>query len=111
MRAATALTDGEHVAEVVFAYDGGGLGKGATVTLLLDGTPVGTGRLERTLPLLFSIDQTLNVGIDRGTPVTDDYGTRNGFRFTGRIERIEIVSGDAVLPSVEEQVGAVLVTQ
>ncbi|WP_377319838.1 arylsulfatase [Pimelobacter simplex] len=112
VRATSPLTEGTHDVEVAVAYDGGGLGRGATITLRVDGTDAGSGRLERSLPFMFSMDQTLDVGVDRGTPVTDDYGTRDGFRFTGRIERVEIVSGDdALTPSVEEQVSSVLVTQ
>ncbi|NHA00904.1 hypothetical protein G5V59_15945 [Nocardioides sp. W3-2-3] len=94
------------------AYDGGGLGLGAGIRLLVDGVEVGEGRIERTLPYMFSMDQTLDVGIDRGTPVTPDYGTRDGFAFTGRIESVAIATGeDALQPSVEQQVEAALVVQ
>ncbi|WGX96551.1 arylsulfatase [Nocardioides sp. L-11A] len=112
VRSSVTLTEGEHVAELRFGYDGGGLGRGADIVLVLDGTEVGHGRLERSLPGMFSMDQTLDVGIDRGTPVTDDYGTRDGYRFTGRIERVEIVTGDdALAPPIEQQVEAALISQ
>lgn len=112
VRSSMPLSEGEHVAELRFAYDGGGLGKGADVTLVLDGSEVGRGRLERSLAGMFSMDQTLDVGVDRGTPVTDDYGTRDGYRFTGVIQRVEIVTGaDALTPPLEDQVQAVLVAQ
>ena len=35
----TALTAGDHQVRMEFAYDGGGLGKGGTVTLYIDGNP------------------------------------------------------------------------
>lgn len=106
------LAPDARVLELRFGYDGGGLGRGGDVRLLVDGTETGRGRIERTLPYMFSMDQTLDVGIDRGTPVTGDYGTRDGFAFAGRIESVEIVSGtDARQPSIEQQVEAALVVQ
>ena len=112
VRAARPLTDGEHVAEVDFAYGGGGIGKGGDVRLVLDGEVVAQGRLERTIPFFYSMDQTLNVGIDRGTPVTPDYGTRDGFRFTGRMHEVTIETAeDIVAATLEQRIGAVLVGQ
>ena len=49
---------GEHQIRMEFAYDGGGLGKGGDVTLYLDGDKVGEGRVEHTVPMLFSADET-----------------------------------------------------
>lgn len=112
VRATVPLRQGAQVVEVQVGYDGGGLGRGADVRLLVDATEVGRGRIERTLPYMFSMDQTLDVGIDRGTPVTPDYGTRDGFAFEGRLDRLEIISGeDALRPSVEQQVEVALVVQ
>ena len=37
-----------------FAYDGGGLAKGGTVTLFIDGKSVGSGRVDATVPAVFS---------------------------------------------------------
>ena len=68
------IPPGEHQVRVEFAYDGGGLGKGGTATLFLDGTKVGEGRVDATVPMLFSGDETTDVGTDSGTPVSDDYG-------------------------------------
>ncbi|OOK73857.1 arylsulfatase domain protein [Mycobacterium kansasii] len=69
-------------------YDGGGLGKGASVTLLVDHAAVVSGRLERTVPFRFSMSgETLDVGVDTGSPVAP-YG--HDFRFTGRIDRIDV---------------------
>ena len=57
-----------------FAYDGGGLAKGGTVTLYVDGDKVGEGRVDATVPMVFSADETADVGRDTATPVSDDYG-------------------------------------
>jgi len=89
----TAAPAGEHQVRVEFSYDGGGLGKGGTADLYLDGTQVGSGRVEATVPMLFSADETLDVGSDTATPVSDDYDTRTSV-FTGRIRRVQIDLGD-----------------
>jgi arylsulfatase len=56
-----------------FRYDGGGHGLGGDVSLVVDGEKVAEGRVEKTIPYYFSFDETLDVGVDLGTPVTDDY--------------------------------------
>ena len=48
-----------------FAYDGGGMGKGGTGTLSINGRKVGEGRIEKTVPVVFSTDDTFDVGEDR----------------------------------------------
>jgi hypothetical protein len=72
-----------------FAYDGGGLGKGGTVTLYIDGKQVGEGRVERTHRFLFSMDETTDVGSDAGAPVSEDYGPGNN-EFTGKVNWVEV---------------------
>jgi arylsulfatase len=88
------LTPGARRVTMVFDYDGGGPGMGGTISLLVDGIEVGTGRLERTVPLVFSLDETCDVGRDGGLPVSDDY-TAEGSMFTGTVDqvRIEIADG------------------
>ena len=65
-----------------FAYDGGGLGKGGTATLYVDGSSVGQGRVEATQPMIFSADETTDIGADSATPVSDDYDS-NSSTFPG----------------------------
>jgi arylsulfatase A-like enzyme len=89
----TEIPAGEHQVRVEFAYDGGGLGKGGTVTLYLDGKPVGEGRIDGTQPLIFSGDETTDVGSDTATPVSDDYNPQNS-AFTGRIRWVQIDLGE-----------------
>jgi hypothetical protein len=67
---------------VEFAYDGDGLTKGGDTTLFVDGTEVGSSRQEASIPMLFSGDETLDVGVDYGSSVSDDY-TPDTSRFTG----------------------------
>ncbi|RUP01227.1 MAG: arylsulfatase [Mycobacterium sp.] len=81
------LPEGPATVGLSFDYDGGGLGKGATISLLVDEHPVASGRIERSVPFRYSMSgETLDVGIDTGSPVAP-YG--HAFRFTGRIDRIE----------------------
>ncbi len=83
---------GEHQVRMEFAYDGGGLGKGGTATLYVDGTQVGEGRVDATQAMVFSADETTDLSADAGTPVSDDYGSRDS-AFTGRIRWVQIDLG------------------
>jgi arylsulfatase len=89
-----AIPPGEHQVRLEFEYDGGGLGKGGTATLYLDGTRVGETRVAATVPMAFSADETFDVGSDSGTPVTDDLAPRET-GFSGRVHWVEIDLGEA----------------
>jgi arylsulfatase len=82
---------GKHQVRIEFAYDGGGLGKGGTVSLYYDGQKVGEGRVERTEPMAFSADETTDVGRDSSTPVSAEY--RGKSVFTGKINWVQIDLG------------------
>ena len=71
-----------------FVYDGGGLGKGGTGTLLVNGKKVAEGRIEQTQCCAFSADEGADVGADEGTPVTEAYTVP--FTFTGKIAKVTI---------------------
>jgi arylsulfatase len=83
------LASGKHQVRMEFAYDGGGIGKGATITLYVDGGQVGNGRVGRTHALFFSLDETVEVGCDMGVPVSPDYGPRDN-AFTGTVNWVQI---------------------
>ncbi len=80
---------GTHQVRMEFAYDGGGLAKGGTVTLYIDGQKVGEGRVDQTEPIIFSADETCDVGFEAGSPVTYDYPTKGG-KFSGEVNWVEI---------------------
>jgi arylsulfatase len=84
---------GEHQVRMEFAYDGGGLAKGGTVTFYVDGQSVAEGRVEHTQPLIFSADETADVGNETGTTVSDDYDAESS-RFTGTINWVQIDLGE-----------------
>jgi arylsulfatase len=87
---------GTHQVRMEFVYDGGGLGKGGTVTLYVDGKKDGDGRVERTEPFAFSADETCDVGMEAGSPVSEEYGSR-GNKFSGEVNWVEIDVDKAAL--------------
>ena len=91
VQAAQALSPGNHVLRVVFKYDGGGIGKGATASLLVDEKPVGEVKIPQTVAVRFSLDETFDVGEDTGTPVLEDYAGKMPFRFTGELKKFAVV--------------------
>jgi arylsulfatase len=88
-----AIPSGTHQVRMEFRYDGGGPGKGGTVTLYLDGDQVGEGRVEATVPLIFSADETADVGRDTASPVSDDYEGESSV-FTGTVNWVQIDLGE-----------------
>jgi hypothetical protein len=93
---ASTIPPGTHQVRMEFNYDGGGLAKGGTVMLYVDGTKVGEGRVDQTEPLIFSTDETFDIGFQAGSPSSTDYGARDN-EFSGEINWVEIDLGkDAV---------------
>ena len=88
----TPIPEGHHQLRMEFAYDGGGLAKGGDVSLFHDGEPVGQGRVGATQPMVFSADETTDIGYESGTTVSRDY-TAAGSRFTGKIRWVQIDLG------------------
>ncbi|MCU1369968.1 MAG: sulfatase [Ilumatobacteraceae bacterium] len=87
------VASGTHQVRAEFAYDGGGLAKGGDVTLSVDGVEVGTGRVEATQAMIFSADETTDIGYESGTTVSSAY-TAATSRFTGKIAWVELHVGD-----------------
>ena len=75
-----------------FAYDGkpGELAKGGTGTLYINDEKVGEGRIDHTQPMIFSADETADVGIDLATPVVETIGSEAKSRFTGKIPKVTV---------------------
>jgi arylsulfatase len=95
IEAAQPLTPGIHTIVYNFKYDGGGPGRGGVGTILVDGKPVGEGRLERTQPGIFSVVDLADVGVDLGTQVAA-YGPSS--KFTGEIKSVIVqrIAAEAV---------------
>lgn len=81
------LDQGPATIRYEFAYDGSGAGKGGISKLLVNNQLVAQGRIERTVPLLFSCDETFDVGTDTGSPV--GLYPRD-FAFTGTIKKVDV---------------------
>lgn len=82
------LPAGKTTIRFEFAYDGGGVGKGGTGALFVNGKKVAEGRIEQTQCCAFSADEGADVGADEGTPVTEAY--KVPFKFTGKINQVTI---------------------
>ena len=92
IEATETIPAGRHQVRMEFAYDGGGLAKGGNVTLFYDGRPVGAGRVETTQAMVFSADETTDIGYESGTPVSRDY-TSHSSRFSGKIHWVQLDTG------------------
>ena len=87
--ATQAVPAGKATVRFEFAYDGGGLAKGGLGTIYVNDKKVAQGRIERTQPMIFSADETADVGEDDATPVTEDYKAYDN-KFTGKILKVTI---------------------
>ncbi len=90
--ASVSIPQGKHQVRMEFAYDGGGLAKGGNVILFYDGKEVGKGRVAATQAMIFSADETTDIGYESGTPVTPDYSTKDS-KFTGKIHWVQLDVG------------------
>jgi arylsulfatase A-like enzyme len=94
--ATEAIPPGTHQVRMEFAYDGGGLAKGGTVTLYIDGKSVGSGRVEATAPAVFSADELSDVGFKGGSPMLPDMPSAKS-HFNGTVQVVAIdISGENV---------------
>jgi arylsulfatase len=82
------LPKGKVTLMVDFAYAGkpGEFGKGALVTILVNGQKTGEGKLPRTIPNKFALGEGLDIGTDLGSAVDSSY--KVPFTFTGKVERV-----------------------
>jgi len=80
------LSPGKHTIVYDFKSDGG-LGAGGTGTMTVDGNKVGEGRIGKTQPGIFSVDDLADVGTDDGTPVTEYGGSP---KFKGTLNKVTI---------------------
>jgi len=97
-----ALSAGKHTVVFDFQFDGGGWGKGGTGTLSVDGKVQDQKHMEHTVPFIMEWDETFDVGMDTGTPVSlVDYEVP--FKFTGKIDKLTYQLGPRQLPPSGEK--------
>ncbi|PBI88818.1 Arylsulfatase [Rhodococcus erythropolis] len=89
LRGSQSLQPGVRDVTIDFDYDGGGMGMGGLFTLSVDGTPVSKERVSQTTPAMFSLNEHLDVGLSRGTPVTPEI-SRDGDVFEGVLDYVRI---------------------
>jgi arylsulfatase len=90
------LSPGKHTIQFDFKFDGGGLGKGGTGVLYVDGQEVARNSMEHTTPILFPEDETFDVGMDTRTPLAlIEYRYDCPFKFTGKINKLTFDLGPA----------------
>ncbi|MFM8442724.1 MAG: arylsulfatase [Methylococcus sp.] len=110
LTAKQALPPGKTTLRFAFAYDGG-LGQGGEGALYVNGQAVAAGRIGKTQPFIFSGDEGADVGLDEGTPVTEEY--REGDNaFTGKIVKVTVevgAVGVAERPAIDNAVKALAV--
>jgi arylsulfatase A-like enzyme len=115
VESSSALPAGDHQVRMEFTYAGGGLGKGGAVSLYVDGKKVGDGKVAATAAMVFSADDGCDVGVDTGSPVSQDYEAR-GNEFNGVVKGVQLaIAEDAVnvdhLVSPEEAVRIAMARQ
>jgi arylsulfatase len=98
-----AFSPGKHTIRFDFKYDGGGIGKGGTGTLSVDGTQVAQGRIENTIRARFSLDETMDFGEDTGTPVIEDYADKMPYKFTGTLDKFVIDIGESKVSAAQQR--------
>ena len=98
------LKPGKHTLVFDFKYDGPGPGKGGTGVFTVDGKELARKTIPHTIPLLMSIDETFDIGIDTRTPVDDSYELP--FRFTGTINKLTFKLGPSQMTAEEQQAAA-----
>ncbi len=82
------LAPGKVTVRYEFTYDGGGVGKGGTGALFVNGKSVATGKIPETQCCIYSVDDGADVGADEGTPVSAGY--KVPFEFNGKIANVTI---------------------
>jgi hypothetical protein len=99
-----ALKPGKHTLVFDFKYDGPGPGKGGTGVLTVDGKELARKTIKHTIPLMMTIDETFDVGVDTRTGVDGSY--KLPFRFTGTIDKLTFKLGPEQLTPADQKAAA-----
>ena len=108
-RGLSGLDAGKHTIVFDFKYDGPGPGKGGTGVLTVDGKEVDRKTIPHTIPLLMSIDETFDIGLDTRTPVDSTYDVPS--RFTGTIDKLNYRLGPEQMTAEEKKAAAEMVAR
>jgi hypothetical protein len=100
------LSAGKHTIVFDFKYDGPGPAQGGTGVLSVDGNEVARKAIAHTIPLLMSIDETFDIGLDTRTPLDFTYNVP--IRFTGTIDKLNYRLGPEQLTADDKRKAAVM---
>jgi arylsulfatase len=84
------LAPGKATVRFEFEYAGGGPAKGGKGTIYVNDEKVAEGEIADTQAVIFSADETADVGIDLGTPVVEAIGAEHKSKFNGRIPKLTV---------------------
>ena len=73
-----------------FNFEGDAPGGGGTGTLYVNKRKVAEGKIEKTVPFIFSADETMDIGGDLALPVTDDYPEGESNKFSGKLNWVRV---------------------
>ena len=104
------LSAGKHTIVFDFKYNGPGPAKGGTGVLTVDGKEVDRKTIPHTIPVLMTIDETFDVGVDTRTPV-DDLEYEVPFRFTGAVDKLTYKLGPEQISAEQEKAAAELLAR
>ena len=96
-----ALKPGKHTLVFDFKYDGPGPGKGGTGVFTVDGKELARKTIAHTIPLMMTIDETFDIGVDTRTGVDDSY--KLPFRFTGTIDKLTFKLGPSQMTAADQR--------
>ena len=100
------MGEGKHTIVFDFKYDGPGPAKGGTGVLSVDGKEVDRKTIAHTIPLLMTVDETFDIGLDTLTPVDFTYDVP--FAFTGTIDKLNYHLGPEQLSAEDKRKAAVI---
>src|SRR5881275_2261208 len=101
---ARALAPGKHTLVFDFKYAGPGPGKGGTGVFTVDGKEMARKTIAHTIPLIMTVDETFDVGLDTGTGVDESY--KLPFKFTGTIDKLTFKLGPPQLSEADKKAQA-----
>ena len=99
-----ALAPGKHTLVFDFKYAGPGPGKGGTGVFTVDGKEMARKTIAHTIPLIMTVDETFDVGLDTGTGVDESY--KLPFKFTGTIDKLTFKLGLSQLSEADKKAAA-----
>ena len=99
------LSAGKHTIVFDFKYDGPGPGKGGTGVLSVDGKEVDRKTIPHSIPILMTIDESFDTGLDTRSGV-DDNDYELPFKFTGTIDTLTVKTGPNQMTADDKKAAA-----